>query len=123
MHRILIVDDNADLADTTALLCDTYGFQARIESNAFDILQTIDDFRPTIVLFDIGQPGIDGFEACRLIRASKGRTIRLVSVTGWVDDNEMIRATEAGFDACLVKPVVWNDLLEAMLGQRMLTEP
>jgi CheY-like chemotaxis protein len=57
-----------------------------------------------VVLLDIGMPGMDGYEACRRIRAKHGQTIALIAVSGWGQDADKQMAMNAGFDAHLTKP-------------------
>ena len=62
--------------------------------------------RPEILLFDIGLPKLNGYEACRRIREQPwGKDMVLIAVTGWGQDEDRRRSREAGFDDHLVKPV------------------
>ena len=68
-----------------------------------------------MVLLDIGMPGLDGYEAARLIRAQPwGRAVVLIALTGWGLDEDVQKAREAGFDRHLLKPVDIGPLQEAM---------
>jgi CheY-like chemotaxis protein len=68
-------------------------------------------FRPDVILLDIGLPGLNGYEACRRIREQPwGKGIVLVAITGWGQEEDKRRATEAGFDYHLTKPVDPADL-------------
>jgi signal transduction histidine kinase len=104
--RVLIVDDNRDAADTTGLLLGTLGIEVRIAYDGAQALETIGEWTPSLVLLDLGMPGMDGHEVARRIRARFGRrTPVLAALTGWGQDQDRARTRAAGFDHHLVKPV------------------
>ena len=113
--RILVVDDNRDGANTLAILL---GVQRHETRTAFDGEQAIaiaEEFRPDVILLDIGLPKLNGYEACRKIRQEDwGKDICLVAVTGWGQDTDRHRSQEAGFDHHLVKPVDTNALMDLL---------
>jgi CheY-like chemotaxis protein len=75
-------------------------------------------FRPTLVLLDLGMPGMNGYEVARALRAEPwGRDVYLVAMTGWGQQEDRRRTRETGFDAHLVKPARADELL-ALLGRR-----
>ena len=109
--RVLVVDDNADAADTLAELLQLLGYETTTAGDADAALRKIDEFRPNLALFDIGLPGTDGYELARQVRARPdGDTIRLVALTGYGQESDRARAMEAKFDEHLVKPVAIDDL-------------
>ncbi len=64
------------------------------------------DYQPSVVLLDIGMPGMDGYEVARRVRANpEWNDIVLVALTGWGQEEDRRRSAEAGFDRHLVKPV------------------
>jgi CheY-like chemotaxis protein len=76
-------------------------------------MRQLDDFRPQMALLDIGLPGVDGYELARRMRAEPGwRRPALVALTGYGQDSDRARASEAGFDEHLVKPVASTELTE-----------
>lgn len=82
------------------------GHDARVGYDGVEALALAAEFRPDLVLMDIGMPHIDGYETCRRIRAqSWGRSMALVAVTGWGQADDRRRSQEAGFDEHLLKPV------------------
>jgi signal transduction histidine kinase/CheY-like chemotaxis protein len=104
--RMLIVDDNRDAADSLAMLLRTIGNEIRTAYDGLEALQVASEFRPEVVLLDIGLPKIDGHEvAQRLRRESWGRRVCLIAVTGWSDESDRARSRTAGFDHHLVKPL------------------
>ena len=109
--RVLVVDDNADAADTLAELLQLLGYETTTAGDADQALRKIDEFKPNLALFDIGLPGTDGYELARQVRARPdGDTIRLVALTGYGQESDRARAMEAKFDEHLVKPVAIDDL-------------
>ena len=104
--RILVVDDNADSAESMALLLSLSGHETRTAGDGPAALEAFRAFRPAVVLLDIGLPGMDGYEVARRLRAEAGEAgATLVAVTGYGEDYDRQRAREAGFDHHLVKPV------------------
>jgi len=117
-RRVLIVDDNKDAASTMEILLKSLGHEARVVHTGIEALQVTAEFKPDVVLLDIGLPDIDGYEVARRLRASKSdRSFRIVAVTGWDQDTDKRKSQEAGFDMHLVKPVAPADL-EKALAQR-----
>ncbi len=105
-HRILVVDDNEDGAESLATLLELYGHNVRIAHNGSAALSVAEEFRPNVILLDIGLPGMDGYEVARRLRANDAfRAARLIAMTGWGQDADRERSREAGFDLHLVKPV------------------
>ncbi len=104
--RILVVDDNVDAADSIAMLLSMEGHQTRTVNTARAALLAVPDFKPEVVLLDIGLPEMDGYEVARRLRAQIGRhRMRLVAVTGYGQPADRRRAHAAGFDEHMVKPV------------------
>jgi CheY-like chemotaxis protein/two-component sensor histidine kinase len=113
--RILIVDDLRDSAESLELLLRLAGHETRIAFDGVEAVEVADAFRPDVVLLDLGMPRLDGFEACRRIRAQPwANGVLFVAVTGWGQDTERQRSREAGFDAHLVKPVDFEELDELL---------
>ncbi len=102
--RVLIVDDNQDAADSMALLVELGGALVRVAYSAEQGLELIAESPPDVVLLDIGMPGLNGYEACRRIRAKYGHRITLIAVSGWGQDADKQLALNAGFDTHLTKP-------------------
>jgi CheY-like chemotaxis protein len=88
------------------MLLRALGHRARVAHDGVQALAMAEDWRPELVLLDIGLPGMDGYEVARRLRATEhGRRVRLVAVTGYGQDQDVKRAQDAGFDAHLLKPV------------------
>lgn len=118
-RRVLVVDDNRDAAESLALLLQLNGHETRL---AYDGLEAVDlsvQFRPEVVLLDIGLPKLNGYEVAARIRAlAGGDATLLIALTGWGHDEERQRSAQAGFDGHLVKPVFPDTLLK-LIAERL----
>ena len=114
-RRILVVDDNRDAADTFALFLRMEGQEVRVAYDGPTALRAAQAFRPQTVLLDLGMPGMDGFEVARRLRAQGGsERPLLVALTGWGQDEDRRRSSEAGFDHHLVKPIEPGELRQLL---------
>jgi len=112
--RILVADDNKDAADSLQRILSLYGYEVMVAYDGHAALQAGDSFSPEIAILDIGMPGATGYEVARAMRERRGNGVTLVALTGWGQEADRQRATEAGFDYHLTKPVdpsLLNDLL------------
>jgi signal transduction histidine kinase/ActR/RegA family two-component response regulator len=104
-HRLLVVDDNRDAADSLALLLRLQGHEVRVAHDGPAALELAKTSRPDLVFLDIGMPGMDGYEVARRFRKTPGlEKVVLAALTGWGQQEDRRRTTEAGFDHHLVKP-------------------
>ena len=106
MYRVLVVDDNVDAADSLALLVRLDGHEVRTAHDGQAALEAAHAFHPQVILLDIGLPRMDGYEVARRLREQPGgdRYI-MAAVTGYGQEEDRLRAHEAGFNHHLVKPV------------------
>jgi CheY-like chemotaxis protein len=105
-HRILVVDDNVDFAQSLGQILETLGHDVRTVYDGEAGLEMAREFRPRVVLCDIGLPKVNGYDAARRIRAEPwGERAVLVALTGWGHENDLKKSEAAGFDHHLVKPV------------------
>jgi PAS domain S-box-containing protein len=111
-RRILVVDDNADVADTHTMLLQQSGHEVETVYGGEAAVLAFTRFRPDLVLLDIGLPDISGHEVCRRIRSlAGGGAATIIAVTGWGQARDRERSMSAGFDRHLVKPVDPDALL------------
>lgn len=105
-HRVLIVDDNTDAAETMRLLVQSIGAgDVRTAASGQEALEAGTQLRPDIVLLDLSMPGMDGYEVARRMRAEPwGKAALLIALTGWGQEQHRRRSQEAGFDRHLIKP-------------------
>jgi signal transduction histidine kinase/DNA-binding response OmpR family regulator len=105
-RRILVVDDNVDVVETTLMLLSLSGHDVRSAKDGLQALRVAADFLPEVVLLDIGLPLMDGYEVARRLRqmAPLGGAL-LLALTGYGQQADRQRGREAGFDGHLLKPV------------------
>ena len=106
VQRILIVDDNRDAASTLGALLQLLGLNVRTVNDGPTALDEISSFHPSVVVLDLGMPGMDGYEVARRVRERPDcRDIALVALTGWGQEKDRHLTEKAGFNHHLVKPV------------------
>ncbi|HET9597017.1 MAG TPA: ATP-binding protein [Anaeromyxobacteraceae bacterium] len=103
-HRVLVVDDNQDAADTLAQLVRMLGHDADVAHDGPGAIAAARAHPPDVVLCDIGLPGMDGYAVARELRATGSPGLRLVAVSGYAQPEDVARAAEAGFDEHVAKP-------------------
>jgi PAS domain S-box-containing protein len=109
--RILVVDDNSDAADGLAMIFEMGGDNVRVAYDGQTALEVAAEFRPEVVLLDIGMPGLDGYDvASRLRGAPETRDAVLIAMTGWGQPQDKRRSARAGFHRHFVKPIEPDDL-------------
>ncbi len=116
-RRILVVDDNRDSANTLGLLLKMNGHEVQKAYDGLEAIAAAEDFRPNVILLDLGMPKMNGYDVCRHIRQQPwGKPITLVALTGWGQEEDIRRTTESGFDAHLVKPLTMSSLKTLFLS-------
>ena len=114
--RVLVIDDDQDVADSFRLLLETLGATARTAYDGLAGVAAVDAFDPDLIFVDIGMPGVDGYETARRLRSNPHeRRFLLVALTGWGQQEDRRRAQDAGFDLHLTKPAP-IDALENLLA-------
>jgi PAS domain S-box-containing protein len=109
--RILVVDDNADSADTLMLLLRLSGYDARAVYSGEDALRVAPEYEPAIVILDIGLPQMNGYEVARSL-AAQGCSARLIALSGYGQEEDRSQSSAAGFGAHLVKPADTETLMQ-----------
>jgi PAS domain S-box-containing protein len=105
-RRVLVIDDNIDAAESLAMNLQCHGHETRTVFDGESALPAAREFMPQVVLLDIGLPGQDGYAVCRQLRSEPGgQDVAIIALTGWGQDEDRRRTSEAGFDHHLVKPV------------------
>jgi CheY-like chemotaxis protein len=120
--RILLVEDNEYLRDTTQILLESEGYQVGVAADGLSALTAIEIERPDIALIDIGLPELDGYGVARRAREHRicDRTY-LIALTGFGQETDRQRAFEAGFDEHITKPIELEQLtrvLQRAVGRR-----
>jgi CheY-like chemotaxis protein len=116
-RRILVVDDVEAAASLLGRVLESMGHETRIAHDGPKALAIAKEYRPDVILLDLGMPGMSGFVVARLLRAQVGfEGITLIAVTGHGRDEDRRQAVEAGFDHHLLKPVS-AEQMRALLDQ------
>ena len=103
-RRVLVIDDNQDAANATAMLIEEMGGEVKVAYGGEAALKMLHEYQPEVILLDIGMQGLDGYATCQGIRRLLGDGVLLVALTGFGREQDKERATRAGFDAHLTKP-------------------
>ncbi len=115
-RRVLVVDDNQDVADSLALVLRLGGHDVRVAHDGPAALEAAHAYRPEVVLLDIGLPGMTGYEVARRLRQEPPAGLALlIALTGYGQEEDRRRSSEAGFDVHLTKPVDPADLKELLV--------
>jgi signal transduction histidine kinase len=115
--KILVADDNEDAGTSLELLLEELGHTVRRVSDGKAAVQSAAEFRPDLVLLDIGMPGMNGYEACASMRLQpNGDAMHIVAVTGWGQPADVRRSENAGFDRHFVKPIELGALMDLIAG-------
>jgi signal transduction histidine kinase len=114
-QRVLVVDDNLDAAEMLAHGLRHSGHEVREAHDGLSALVAAAQFKPEVVLLDLGLPGMDGFEVARRLRADpQHAAVKIVALTGYGRDDDRRRTAEVGIDRHLVKPVDLDAIDEVM---------
>jgi CheY-like chemotaxis protein len=104
-HRVLVVDDNADAAESLGEILTSYGHEVRVAHDAPEALQVVEQFEPQVAVLDIGLPVMDGIELGARLQARFGSALRLFALTGYGQAEERSRTARNGFEHHFVKPL------------------
>ena len=108
--QALIVDDERSVRDALSRALRSEGYAVEVASSGGDALGALVDTSPDVIVLDVGMPGLDGFETCRLIRA-KGDEVPILMLTARSGVNDRVAGLDAGADDYLIKPFALEELL------------
>lgn len=103
-YRILVVDDCPDTVEVICTLLGMLGHEPHGATSGLEAIDKVQRLDPAIVVMDLSMPGLDGYAVARRLRAHHGARPYLVALTGWGRPEDLLAATQAGFDELLVKP-------------------
>lgn len=125
--RVLVVEDNIDSAQMMAFMLRLDGYEVSVIHDGSDAHNAARAFRPSVILCDIGLPGLNGYEVAAQLRTDADlKDIRLVALTGYGQEEDRRRSRDAGFDFHLIKPVdpvVLGELLASIRKEQKETPP
>jgi CheY-like chemotaxis protein len=117
--RILIADDNADAANALATYLRLSGHRPIVTYDGNEALKLAAAEPPDVMLLDISMPILSGYDIARAVRAEPwGARVRLVAISGWFSPEDIDRASDAGFDEHLSKPLDMDTLPRILQGAR-----
>ncbi len=109
--RVLVADDGKNAADIMGLFLKMEGYDVRVVYDGAQAIQAAGEYDPHLIFMDISMPGIDGIEATRRIRETRGGDApAIIALTGYDQPETMRRCEEAGVQKCVSKPVSPADL-------------
>jgi two-component system CheB/CheR fusion protein len=118
-RRVLVIEDNIDAADSLREALELDGHEVAVAYDGADGIAKAREFRPDVVLCDIGLPGMDGYAVARVLRSDEAlKDIRLVALSGYALPEDLQRAAEAGFERHVAKPPSL-DTLAAVLDKEV----
>jgi PAS domain S-box-containing protein len=120
-RRFVVVDDNEDSAVSMEMILHLLGNEVRTAHSGYEAVELAGQFRPQVMLMDIGMPLLNGYDATRRIREQPwGRDMIIIALSGWGQEEDRARSREAGCDGHLVKPLELAELEKvlARLGRR-----
>jgi CheY-like chemotaxis protein len=103
--RVLVVEDSIDSAETLGELIRRWGHEVRLAHDGASALRVAREFKPQVILLDIGLPDMDGYAVAHRLRGEDLGGNILVALTGYGEARDRARAQQAGFDRHLTKPV------------------
>jgi PAS domain S-box-containing protein len=118
-HRVLVVDDNRDSAESLAMMLQLSGYEVHKAHDGLEAIEVAARLRPDVILLDIGLPSLNGYDVCRRMREQdESSEAFILALTGWGQEEDKRRSTAAGFDGHLVKPVNLARLIH-MINSRL----
>jgi PAS domain S-box-containing protein len=116
-RRVLVVDDSRDGAQSLGMMLELAGHEVALAFDGLEAIERAAQFRPEVILMDVGMPRLNGLDATRRIRQEPwGRAATIIALTGWGQEVDREQSREAGCNGHLVKPVAPEEL-QRMLGE------
>lgn len=115
--RILVVDDNRDVVDSLVMLLEALSYKVLATNDGLQAIEVAKNYRPEVVLLDIGLPKLDGYGVCSRIREQAwGKDMKILAMSGKERDDDLEKSRGSGFTEYLVKPVSPELLLRLLAG-------
>jgi CheY-like chemotaxis protein len=116
-HRVLVIDDNADLLQVIAACLVEMGMECATSRDGRHVIDLMRSFKPTVVILDIGMAPVDGYHVARMIRERpEYEKVPLVALTGWGSVADVERAEAAGFNHHVLKPIAMPELQALLMA-------
>jgi PAS domain S-box-containing protein len=119
-RRVLVVDDNRDGAESLGMMLELAGHEVALAHDGVEAIERAAQFRPDVILMDVGMPRLNGLDATRQIRQQPwGRAATIIALTGWGQECDRDQSREAGCNGHLVKPVALEELHQVLAVPRL----
>ena len=118
--RVLVVDDDASLAEMLSIVLESEGLTTSICRSGEQVMQEFASFKPDVVLLDLMLPGLDGMKVCRRIRATSA--VPIIMLTAKSDTPDVVRGLEAGADDYITKPFKNTELVARVRARLRRTD-
>ncbi|MBI3462489.1 MAG: response regulator [Planctomycetes bacterium] len=118
-RKVLLVDDDEELVEMITEVLDSDGrFEVRVANNGFDAGMMVKEYRPDLIVLDVMLPDINGKEVCQRVRSDENLDgVRILCISGMVEDDKIEELREAGADDFLHKPFEVEELINRMCHQ------
>jgi excisionase family DNA binding protein len=118
-RKVLVVDDDEELVELITDVLESDGrFEVRIANNGFDAGMMVKEYRPDLIVLDVMLPDINGKEVCQRVRSDESLDgVRIICISGMVEDDKIDELKEAGADDFLHKPFEVEQLIDRMCAQ------
>lgn len=116
--RVLVIEDHPDSRESLRVLLSLHGCDVRVAGDGLEGLRLALEWRPEVIISDIGLPILDGWEVGRKVRAALGEAVFLIAVTGYGQPSDYERSFAEGFNAHLTKPADLGKLLSLLAHHR-----
>jgi CheY-like chemotaxis protein len=116
MLRVLVVDDWPDTIPTLQLLLQTWGYETCVASDGLTALTIAEDFKPDVVILDLGLPGMDGFEVAKRLRQNDRERPLIIVLSGYCTKDDVQHSSEVGCDFHLAKPAEPDEIERILTG-------
>jgi CheY-like chemotaxis protein len=114
--RVLVVDDNEASAKTLGWMLELSGHEIRLAHDGKSALEIARNYKPSVVLLDIGLPGMNGYEVCKTMKLEPSlKDTVYIAQTGWSQEEHIQRSKEAGFNHHLIKPIDMKELQDLLV--------
>ncbi len=110
-YKVLVVDDNRDVADTFAVVVQMWGYAVRTAYSGFQGLKVTNEWEPDCLFLDISMPSMDGYTVAQRIRQQPPiKKVTLIALSACCDDAHRQKLLDSGFDHCMIKPADPNEI-------------
>jgi signal transduction histidine kinase len=115
--KILVVEDNMDVAEAMGWVLERMRHDFRLAHEGRQALAMAREYRPDVIILDIGLPGMDGYAVCRAFREDElFKDIPIIAQSGWGQNHDKMLASEAGFNHHLTKPITRKELERVLVS-------